>query len=256
MVVKNLTGDLLRDGVEEAYDLLLMFGPPQNSFWRHSWESFKARYPSLEKIETPFEELAEPFLLDDGKWIHCVQGNSLDDAAFEAKLTAALDWAKEKGLSKIITNGSMPVKPPGNPPDHNSGIINERVKFIRDICSRPEYKYLHIALISFTTSFTRNAPHNPHDDGAIRPVQWGEHQNEYTKKIFTHVEDNLAPFLIQMGRPNKGCGLDHISGRYGYVTFDDAMAKNWNVYDYDTDELLGSYDSIDDLINDDWKIST
>ena len=87
-----------------------------------------------------------------------------------------------------------------------------------------------------------------------KPDEWGEDQKRLTREYLTDVP--LAPFRIQLGRPNKGCSLDHLDGRFGYISEADARNKRWRVFDYDSDELQGEYESLDDLIEGGWKVST
>ena len=88
----------------------------------------------------------------------------------------------------------------------------------------------------------------------IRPQEWAPHQIDRTRRILESVD--VVAFSIQMGMPNKGCSLDHLDGRFGYVRMEDALAYNWRVFDYKTDELHGQYQNLDELIAGGWKVST
>lgn len=67
---------------------------------------------------------------------------------------------------------------------------------------------------------------------------------------------DVVAFSFDCSGVNKGCTLNHLDGRYGYITLEDALADNWRIFDYKTDELLGVYDSIDGVIEGGWKVST
>lgn len=84
--------------------------------------------------------------------------------------------------------------------------------------------------------------------------QWREDQKELTKNILERVD--VPAFTFDCSGVNKGCTLNHLDGRYGYITLEDAMAHNWRIFDYKTDALLGTYDSIEEVIDGGWKVST
>ena len=84
--------------------------------------------------------------------------------------------------------------------------------------------------------------------------QWRKDQKDYTRQVIFNVE--VVPFTVQWGGPNKGCCLDHLDGRFGYITLNDAMESNYQVFDYETDKLFNSYQTLDELIVDGWKVST
>lgn len=84
--------------------------------------------------------------------------------------------------------------------------------------------------------------------------EWREDQKELTRDILERVD--IVAFTFDVSGVNKGCTLDHLDGRYGYISLEDALAYNWRIFDYKTDELLGTYDSIDAIIAGGWKVST
>lgn len=83
---------------------------------------------------------------------------------------------------------------------------------------------------------------------------WRPDQKALTREIIERVD--VAAFTVQLGRPNKGCMLNHLDGKTGYIALQDAISDSYRVLDYDTDELLGSYPDIDTLVNSGWKVST
>lgn len=87
-----------------------------------------------------------------------------------------------------------------------------------------------------------------------RNSEWREDQKGLTRDILQRVD--VVAFSFDMSGINKGCTLDHLDGRYGYITLEDALAYNWRIFDYTTDELLGTYSSIEGIIEGGWKVST
>jgi len=85
-------------------------------------------------------------------------------------------------------------------------------------------------------------------------TEWRKDQKELTRDILDRVD--VVAFFFDCSGVNKGCTLDHLDGRYGYITLGDALAYNWRIFDYITDELLNSYDSISAIIEGGWKVST
>jgi hypothetical protein len=86
------------------------------------------------------------------------------------------------------------------------------------------------------------------------PKQWLEDQKQLTRDILERVD--IVSFTFDVSSNNKGCTLDHLDGRYGYITLEDALANNWRIFDYESDDLLEQYKSIDNLIDGGWKVST
>jgi uncharacterized phage-like protein YoqJ len=87
-----------------------------------------------------------------------------------------------------------------------------------------------------------------------RPNEWSEDQKRTTRDVLSRVD--VVAFTFDLSGRNKGCTLDHLDGRYGYIKLNDALTNTWRIYDYETDELQDTYDSIDDIIAGGWKVST
>ena len=88
-----------------------------------------------------------------------------------------------------------------------------------------------------------------------RKTAWTEIQQERTRDVLERVDIIAFSFSLS-GKPKKGCPLNHVSGRDGYITINDALGGDWRVYEDETDELLKTYNSVDDVVNDGWKVST
>lgn len=84
--------------------------------------------------------------------------------------------------------------------------------------------------------------------------EWSEEQKELTRDVLERVD--VVAFSFDASGVNKGCTLNHLDGRYGYITLMDALSSNWQIFDYKTDELLQAYDSIEAIIEGGWKVST
>jgi len=84
--------------------------------------------------------------------------------------------------------------------------------------------------------------------------EWREDQKELTREILETID--VVAFSFDISGKNKGCTLDHLDGRYGYITLQDAMRENWRIFDYETDALFETYTSIEHLIEEGWKVST
>ncbi|MFA5448535.1 MAG: hypothetical protein WC233_09705 [Sphaerochaeta sp.] len=84
--------------------------------------------------------------------------------------------------------------------------------------------------------------------------EWSAEQKERTRDTLERVD--VVAFSFDPFGKKKGCTLNHLDGRYGYITLNDALSDNWRILDYQSDELFGVYDSIEHLIVDGWKVST
>ena len=87
-----------------------------------------------------------------------------------------------------------------------------------------------------------------------RRSEWREDQKELTRDILERID--IVAFSFDISGNNKGCTMNHHDGRYGYITLQDALNDNWRIFDYETDTLLDSYDSVTAVIAGGWKVST
>ncbi len=85
-------------------------------------------------------------------------------------------------------------------------------------------------------------------------TEWGQRQKDLTREILESVD--IVAFSFDASGINKGCTLNHLDGDYGYITLSDALDNNWRIYDYKSDELIKAYGSINEIIEDGWKVST
>ena len=85
-------------------------------------------------------------------------------------------------------------------------------------------------------------------------TSWRQDQLDITREILERVD--IVAFSFSLSGRNKGCTLNNLDGRYGYITIEDALSDNWRVFDYWTDQPTGTYASIDEVIAHGWKVST
>lgn len=83
---------------------------------------------------------------------------------------------------------------------------------------------------------------------------WSNDQRELTRDILSRVD--VVAFSVSLIGKNKGCYLDHLDGRFAYSTIGDALSYRYRVFNYETDELEGEYETIEALIEAGWKVST
>jgi len=76
-------------------------------------------------------------------------------------------------------------------------------------------------------------------------------QDDLTRKII-HTVDVVA-FLVRCGKPKKGCILEHQDGRTAYLTMKDALNYQYTIFHPDTDEVVASFTSVEELIDHGWK---
>lgn len=83
---------------------------------------------------------------------------------------------------------------------------------------------------------------------------WSTEQKDRTRDVLERVD--IVAFSFGWRGPKKGCPLNHLDGRDGYITINDALSGDWRVFDDETDELVKTYDSITSVIESGWKVST
>lgn len=81
--------------------------------------------------------------------------------------------------------------------------------------------------------------------------RWTIDDEERTREILERVD--ILAFCFGVG---NGCTLKHIDGQKGYMLLEDALCEQWDIYDTKTDDLLDSFDMIEELIRSGWKVVT
>lgn len=84
--------------------------------------------------------------------------------------------------------------------------------------------------------------------------EWRKDQKKLTREILEKVD--IVAFSFDLSGNNKGCNMDNLDGSYGYIKLNDALKNTYPIYDYETDKLLGTYNSIDEVISNGWKVSS
>jgi len=85
-------------------------------------------------------------------------------------------------------------------------------------------------------------------------TEWSKEQQERTREVLECVD--IVAFSFSWTGKKKGCLLNHLSGRNGYITLNDALSGDWRVFDDETYVLLEIYDSVGGVIKGGWKVST
>jgi hypothetical protein len=85
-------------------------------------------------------------------------------------------------------------------------------------------------------------------------TEWSKEQEERTRDVLERVD--IVAFSFSLTGKKKGCPLNHLSGRDGYITLSDALGGDWRVFDDETDSLLETYGSISGVVEGGWKVST
>lgn len=88
----------------------------------------------------------------------------------------------------------------------------------------------------------------------MKKIEWSKEQQERTRDVLERVD--IVAFSFSMTGEKKGCPLNHLKGRNGYITLTDALSGNWRVFDDEADLILEAYDSIAGVIEGGWKVST
>lgn len=78
---------------------------------------------------------------------------------------------------------------------------------------------------------------------------WSKELKELTADILYNMP--VASFTANA----EGCRMKHISGKYGYVTLQDASSDKYNVHvETGNDIVVEEYSSITDLLNNGWAV--
>ncbi len=127
-----------------------------------SWRAFQDVEQEVAQIRDPFTERPnDPLQLLSGPWLWFVPAQE-NQGMTEAELTAVLDrafaWAREKGLSSVITNGISDIDH-GRDTDRNRNSDDQRAQFLIHYSQEQERDgSVRITLISLNDIFVRNAP--------------------------------------------------------------------------------------------------
>ena len=82
-----------------------------------------------------------------------------------------------------------------------------------------------------------------------------EDMRAVTRDILDRVD--FVAFTVDFSGVNKGCNMINIHSKtHGYITMKDALEYNWRVFDKATDDLLGTFETIEELMDAGWKVST
>lgn len=82
--------------------------------------------------------------------------------------------------------------------------------------------------------------------------EWENEKKVKTIKLLTNL--NIDFFLFSFPYNNKGCKVVNSKGDQGFIKLIDALNCSYKIYDRETVNLIACYDSIAQLINDNWVI--
>lgn len=66
---------------------------------------------------------------------------------------------------------------------------------------------------------------------------------------------DIDAFSLDFSRCTKGCTLRNRDGRLAYITLEDALSSTWRVFNYSNDLLIRLYASVEEVIDDGWRIN-
>ncbi len=84
--------------------------------------------------------------------------------------------------------------------------------------------------------------------------KWPPRRINMTRDVLERVD--TAAFCLGDERTSKGCVMQHLDGRFGYITINGAINYNFAIYNLDSDVVMDQYKNIDELIADGWAVSS
>ena len=109
-------------------------------------------------------------------------------------------------------------------------------------------------IVTYILDLLKNSLNNNKGSIMAKNKEWREDQKQLTRDILDRVD--VLAFSFDCSGKNKGCTLNHLDGGDGYIKPMDALNYNYRIYDFETNALISTFDSIEALIKDGWKVST
>jgi hypothetical protein len=154
-----LQGDIFTTALDGDYDLAVVFGQLGLNEMAQTWRNAQRQVPEWNNIEDPFTDRAnEPTEITPRKWfwfIHPEQNHGIDDNRLNVIFNHIFEWAQEKKLKRVITNGVSNIDK-GMSTDANRASDDARVRLISSIMMNYENKGFQVTLISLNDAYTRN----------------------------------------------------------------------------------------------------
>ncbi len=138
--------------------LTIVFGHVGYNFMAPAWLEFRATVPGLEDVVNPFSEIESPFQLDSSTWLWLVpaeRNNGLTDADLFAKLDFILDWAKQRRVRFVVTNGIRDVDHIPNRMANRASNRRRTAMLTTYMAQRERTDRLKIELVSLNDDFMR-----------------------------------------------------------------------------------------------------
>lgn len=81
----------------------------------------------------------------------------------------------------------------------------------------------------------------------ILPNPWSDVLQDHTRYVLDHLP--ISSFLR-----DGHCILKSLDRKFGKISIEDAIAYNYKIKNIDTDEILESFDTLDELIDAGWVV--
>jgi hypothetical protein len=81
-------------------------------------------------------------------------------------------------------------------------------------------------------------------------TQWSKGLQSQTTEILYNIDPCIFALNERLG--NKGVMMKNCDDGFGYITLESCLAEEYIIRDHVTDEVLGAYTTIADLIQSGW----
>jgi len=86
----------------------------------------------------------------------------------------------------------------------------------------------------------------------LKTKTWENEKKVKTIQILSNLD--IEFFLSSFPYNNKGCKVINSNGSVGFIKLLDALNGSYNIYDRETIALIASYNSISQVINNNWIV--
>ena len=138
--------------------LTIVFGHAGYNEMGSSWRRFRDSNSCLQGIDNPFDGVVSPLQLGSGTWLWFVPAgvnNGMTDGELIDRLDAILDWAKERCIRFVVTNGIRDV-------DHGRNRVANRASDDRRTSMLTQYLHrrqradrIQVEVVSLNDVFVR-----------------------------------------------------------------------------------------------------
>jgi hypothetical protein len=138
--------------------LTIVFGHVGYNEMGPSWQAFRDSNPSLRDIGDPFESAASPLHVGSNAWLWFVPAGvnyGMADADLLARLDAILEWAKERSIRFVVTNGIRDVDHSTDKSANRASDDRRTAMLTKYLAERERVDRLQVALVSLNDVFVR-----------------------------------------------------------------------------------------------------